>query len=124
VVSFPIHTCTVLCHCWCADVYSLITVLCHAAGIIFATFVGVVATTLSLASIGLVAVASGAGTTAAAGGLLFASSYESSHESVLTLTNSSTGMTSAFVCLPDDAMTFNHAMQCHVLCAYVCCFIA
>ncbi len=49
----------------------LITVLCHAAGIIFATFVGVVATTLSLASIGLVAVASGAGTTAAAGSLLF-----------------------------------------------------
>ncbi|KAL0043297.1 hypothetical protein WJX79_000770 [Trebouxia sp. C0005] len=40
-------------------------------GIIFATFVGVVATTLSLASIGLVAVASGAGTTAAAGYLTF-----------------------------------------------------
>ncbi len=51
--------------------------LCYAAGIILATFVGVVATTLSLASIGLVAVASGAGTTAAAGRLLFASSHES-----------------------------------------------
>lgn len=36
-------------------------------GIMFACFVGVVATTLSLASIGLVAVASGAATTAAAG---------------------------------------------------------
>ncbi|KAL0041329.1 hypothetical protein WJX77_012612 [Trebouxia sp. C0004] len=40
-------------------------------GIMFATFVGVVATTLSLASIGLVAVASGAGTSAAAGYLTF-----------------------------------------------------
>ncbi len=66
-----------MCYFWCASFIQSITSLCHAAGIIFATFVGVVATTLSLASIGLVAVASGAGTTAAAGMLLFASSHES-----------------------------------------------
>ena len=34
----------------------------------FAMFVGTIATTLTVASLGLVAVASGAGTTAAAGG--------------------------------------------------------
>ena len=37
------------------------------AGVMFAMFVGTVATTLTFASLGLVAVASGAGTTAAAG---------------------------------------------------------
>lgn len=37
------------------------------AGVMFAMFVGTVATTLTFASLGLVAIASGAGTTAAAG---------------------------------------------------------
>jgi len=68
-----VQTCIVLCYC-CVLLVQSSTLVCHAAGIIFATFVGVVATTLSLASIGLVAVASGAGTTAAAGRQLFASS--------------------------------------------------
>lgn len=45
----------------------LILVLLNYAGVMFAMFVGTVATTLTFASLGLVAVASGAGTTAAAG---------------------------------------------------------
>jgi len=93
--------------------------VCHAAGIIFATFVGVLATTLSLASIGLVAVASGAGTTAAAGRQLFASSPMSliQHSCPLFLLNKFIkGMTSALVCLPDDAMTLNNVTMSYTLC--------
>ena len=44
-----------------------LTALSKYAGVILAMFVGTVATTLTFASLGLVAVASGAGTTAAAG---------------------------------------------------------
>ena len=75
--EIPNPTFIVLCSCRSVSYIQSSTMLCYAAGIIFATFVGVVATTLSLASIGLVAVASGAGTTAAAGKLLFASFHES-----------------------------------------------